>query len=180
VAGGMPAAGVGHASTVRPDPSPWAWWENEAPATRAARRPVPGCRVQPAGWSSLGRPRLAAGHGDGTRGRERIPADRTGRASYPACAAGLGWSPPAGNEPATPSLPSMVGPFGGQRGTLLRSTKLQVTGLINSRETGCCEAMCGAAAGKSLARTLLNSQAATDACAGRPRLGRSKSGIDRD
>src|SRR5512133_1625925 len=23
-------------------PPPWAWWENEAPATRAARRPVPG------------------------------------------------------------------------------------------------------------------------------------------
>ena len=23
-------------------PPPWAWWENETPATRAARRPVPG------------------------------------------------------------------------------------------------------------------------------------------
>jgi hypothetical protein len=23
-------------------PPPWAWWENEAPTTRAARRPVPG------------------------------------------------------------------------------------------------------------------------------------------
>ena len=34
--GGALAAGVGHASTVRPDPSTWAGWENEAPATRAA------------------------------------------------------------------------------------------------------------------------------------------------
>jgi hypothetical protein len=31
--------GVGHASTVRPDPSTLAWWENEAPATRTARSP---------------------------------------------------------------------------------------------------------------------------------------------
>jgi catechol 2,3-dioxygenase-like lactoylglutathione lyase family enzyme/transcriptional regulator with XRE-family HTH domain len=31
-----------HTSTVRQIPPPWAWWENEAPATRAARRPVPG------------------------------------------------------------------------------------------------------------------------------------------
>ena len=61
--------------------------------------------------------------------------------------------PPAGIEPATPSLPWIVGPFGGQRGTSLRSTELQVTGLINGREMGCCEAVRGAAAGKSLARS---------------------------
>ena len=61
--------------------------------------------------------------------------------------------PPAGIEPATPSLPSMVGPFGGQRGTSLRSIALQVAGLIDDREMGCCEAGCGAAAGKSLARS---------------------------
>jgi hypothetical protein len=60
--------------------------------------------------------------------------------------------PPAGIEPATPSLPSMVGPFGGQRGTSLRSTEPQVAGRIEDREMGCCEAVCGAAAGKSLAR----------------------------
>jgi hypothetical protein len=30
--------GVGHASTVRPDPSTLGWWENEAPTTRTARR----------------------------------------------------------------------------------------------------------------------------------------------
>ena len=60
--------------------------------------------------------------------------------------------PPAGIEPATPSLPSMVGPFGGQRGTSLRSTEPQVAGLVEDREMGCCEAVCGAAAGKSLAR----------------------------
>jgi hypothetical protein len=64
----------------------------------------------------------------------------------------LGVEPPAGIEPATPSLPSMVGPFGGQRGTSLRSIELQVAGLIEDREMGCCEAVCGAAAGKSLAR----------------------------
>ena len=51
-----------------------------------------------------------------------------------------------------PSLPSMVGPFGGQRGTSLRSIELQVDGLIEDRDMGCCEAVCGAAAGKSLAR----------------------------
>jgi hypothetical protein len=34
--------GVGHASTVRPDPSTLGAAENEAPTTRAARRPVPG------------------------------------------------------------------------------------------------------------------------------------------
>jgi hypothetical protein len=45
----------------------------------------------------------------------------------------------------------MVGPFGGQRGTSLRSTEPQVTGPIDDREMGCCEAVCGAAAGKSLA-----------------------------
>jgi hypothetical protein len=61
--------------------------------------------------------------------------------------------PPAGIEPATPSLPSMVGPFGGQRGTSLRSIELQVAGLIDDREMGCCEAVRGAAAGKSLARS---------------------------
>ena len=33
---------VGHAGTVRPDPSTLGWWENEAPTTRAARRPVSG------------------------------------------------------------------------------------------------------------------------------------------
>jgi hypothetical protein len=60
--------------------------------------------------------------------------------------------PPAGIEPATPSLPSMVGPFGVQRGTSLRSTEPQVTGPVDDREMGCCEAVCGAAAGKSLAR----------------------------
>src|SRR5512132_2329267 len=60
--------------------------------------------------------------------------------------------PPAGIEPATPSLPSMVGLFGGQRGTSLRSIELQVAGLLDDREMGCCEAECGAAAGKSLAR----------------------------
>jgi hypothetical protein len=64
----------------------------------------------------------------------------------------LGVEPPAGIEPATPSLPSMVGPFGRQRGTSLRSTEPQVTGPIGDREVGCCEAVCGAAAGKSLAR----------------------------
>jgi hypothetical protein len=64
----------------------------------------------------------------------------------------FGVEPPAGIEPATPSLPSMVGPFGGQRGTSLRSIELQVAGLIDDREMGCCEAVCGAAAGKSLAR----------------------------
>ena len=61
--------------------------------------------------------------------------------------------PPAGIEPATPSLPSMVGPFGGQCGTSLRSIELQVAGLIDDREMGCCEAVRGAAAGKSLARS---------------------------
>ena len=61
--------------------------------------------------------------------------------------------PPAGIEPATPSLPSMVGPFGGQCGTSLRSIELQVAGLIDDREMGCCEAVCGTAAGKSLARS---------------------------
>jgi hypothetical protein len=61
--------------------------------------------------------------------------------------------PPAGIEPATPSLPSMVGPFGRQRGTSLRSIELQVAGRIDEREMGCCEAVCGAAAGKSLARS---------------------------
>jgi hypothetical protein len=61
--------------------------------------------------------------------------------------------PPAGIEPATPSLPSMVGPFGGQRGTSLRSIELQVAGLIDDREMGCCEAVRGTAAGKSLARS---------------------------
>jgi hypothetical protein len=60
--------------------------------------------------------------------------------------------PPAGIEPATPSLPSMVGPFGGQHGTSFRSVELQVAGLIDEREMGCCEAVCGTAAGKSLAR----------------------------
>jgi hypothetical protein len=34
------------------------------------------------------------------------------------------------------SLPSMVGPFGGQRGTSLRSTEPQVAGLIEDREMG--------------------------------------------
>jgi hypothetical protein len=31
---------------------PWAWWENEAPATRAARRPVPGSDLERlrSGW----------------------------------------------------------------------------------------------------------------------------------
>src|SRR5215208_489486 len=61
--------------------------------------------------------------------------------------------PPAGIEPATPSLPSMVGPFGGQRGTSFRSIELHVAGLIDDRDMGCCEAVCGAAAGKSLARS---------------------------
>ena len=70
--------------------------------------------------------------------------------AFPLVRAGL--EPPAGIEPATPSLPSMVGPFGGQRGTSLRSIELQVPGLIDDREMGCCEAGCGAAAGKSLAR----------------------------
>src|SRR5215216_7586263 len=70
--------------------------------------------------------------------------------AFPLVRAGL--EPPAGIEPATPSLPSMVGPFGGQRGTSLRSIELQVPGLIDDREMGCCEAVCGAAAGKSLAR----------------------------
>ena len=33
-------------------PPPWAWWENEAPATRAARRPVPGSDLERlrSGW----------------------------------------------------------------------------------------------------------------------------------
>ena len=31
-------------------PPPWAWWENEAPTTRAARRPVPGSSRRMAGW----------------------------------------------------------------------------------------------------------------------------------
>jgi hypothetical protein len=60
--------------------------------------------------------------------------------------------PPAGIEPATPSLPSMVGPLEGQRGTSLRTTEPQVAGRIDDREMGCCEAVCGVAAGKSLAR----------------------------
>jgi hypothetical protein len=47
----------------------------------------------------------------------------------------------------------MVGPFGGQRGTSLRSIELQVAGLIDGTEMGCCEAVCGTAAGKSLARS---------------------------
>jgi len=64
----------------------------------------------------------------------------------------LGVEPPAGIEPATPSLPSMVGPFGGQRGTSLRPIERQVAGRIDEREMGCCEAVCGVAAGKSLAR----------------------------
>jgi hypothetical protein len=46
----------------------------------------------------------------------------------------------------------MVGPFGGQRGTSLRPVELQVAGRIDDREMGCCEAVSGAAAGKSLAR----------------------------
>ena len=40
--GGVLAAGVGHAAPSGQIPPPWAWWGNEAPATRAARRPVPG------------------------------------------------------------------------------------------------------------------------------------------
>jgi hypothetical protein len=48
----------------------------------------------------------------------------------------FGVEPPAGIEPATPSLPSMVGPFGGQRGTSLRSIEQQVAGRIDDREMG--------------------------------------------
>jgi hypothetical protein len=76
--------------------------------------------------------------------------DRSG--TGPGLSCWFGVEPPAGIEPATPSLPSMVGPFGGQRGTSLRSIELQVAGLIDDREMGCCEAVCGVAAGKSLAR----------------------------
>jgi hypothetical protein len=54
--GGVLAAGVGHASTVRPDPSTLGAVENEAPTTRAARRPVPGKQYMPAQGSSLGAP----------------------------------------------------------------------------------------------------------------------------
>jgi len=59
---------------------------------------------------------------------------------------------PSGWPPAMSHLPSMVGPFGGQRGTSLRSIELQVAGRIDDREMRCCEAVRGAAAGKSLAR----------------------------
>ena len=59
---------------------------------------------------------------------------------------------PQGWPQAMSHLPSMVGPFGGQRGTSLRSIELQVAGRIDNREMGCCEAVCGAVAGKSLAR----------------------------
>ena len=31
-------------------PPPWAWWENEAPTTRAARRPVPGASPGSRSW----------------------------------------------------------------------------------------------------------------------------------
>jgi hypothetical protein len=79
------------------------------------------------------------------------PRDRSG--TGPALTYWFGVEPPAGIEPATPSLPSMVGPFGGHRGTSLRSTEPQVAGLVEDREMGCCEAVRGAAAGKSLARS---------------------------
>jgi len=47
--------GVGHASTVRPDPSTWAWWENEAPTTRAAFRPsqAPCKRKEAGNWHPM-------------------------------------------------------------------------------------------------------------------------------
>ena len=41
--GGLPCGwGSGMPAPSGQIPPPWAWWENEAPATRAARRPVPG------------------------------------------------------------------------------------------------------------------------------------------
>jgi hypothetical protein len=91
-------------------------------------------------WQIAGKRRLGA-----LRARNR-PGTRPGLGCW------FGVEPPAGIEPATPSLPSMVGPFGEQRGTSLRSTEPQVASLIGDREMGYGEAVCGAAAGKSLAR----------------------------
>jgi hypothetical protein len=59
--------------------------------------------------------------------------------------------PPAGIEPATPSLPSMVGPLRAQGDPLLDFTTPQVTKTIGDRVVWYREAVCGAAAGKSLA-----------------------------
>src|SRR5215217_6642351 len=85
-------------------------------------------------------------------GRTAYPYRHRRPGVVPGLACGYVVEPPAGIEPATPSLPSMVGPLGGQRGTSLRSTEPQVAGRIDDREMGCCEAVCGVAAGKSLAR----------------------------
>jgi hypothetical protein len=42
-------------------PPPWAWWENEAPTTRAADRPVPG-RLQSLGcWGGPARTARSSG-----------------------------------------------------------------------------------------------------------------------
>jgi hypothetical protein len=49
----------------------------------------------------------------------------------------------------------MVGPFGAQDGPLLYFTTPQVTKTIGGRVVGYREAVCGAAAGKSLARMLI-------------------------
>jgi hypothetical protein len=64
----------------------------------------------------------------------------------------FGVEPPAGIEPATPSLPSMVGPLGAQDGPLRYLTTPLVTKTIGDGVVGYREAVRGTAAGKSLAR----------------------------
>ena len=92
---------VGRCTTLLVDPE-----SNRSQARPAIRRrPQPRVRVQEQRRRQPPQPvkRLRAGraliptqlwHGDGTSAQEHVPADATGRVLDPACAAGLGWSPP--------------------------------------------------------------------------------------
>jgi len=71
---------LGHSTTVAAVRYQHVMADRDAAIARELNRLIEGA------WAPLW-------HGDGTRSRERIPADGTGRAWYPAWPAGLGWSP---------------------------------------------------------------------------------------
>ena len=81
---------------------------------------------------STGAGRMTANQIASQQGKRSSPFDRLrapNKSAFPLVSTWV--EPPTGIEPATPSLPSMVGPFGGQHGTSLRSMELQVAGLID-------------------------------------------------
>jgi hypothetical protein len=141
------AGGVGDAAVARSRPP--------GPGWACRRRGGRGCGGggSPAGGSRRGRSTPPRG-----RKPRRIPSDTemvgcngSGRPLTSVSAGQSGVEPPAGIEPATPSLPSMRGWFAMPCSTSRTRTTAQVRGAAEGWVMGRCEVACSAVSDKSLA-----------------------------